>query len=178
MGGLDSPPFFLYGLDIVNQWRYPMPYADPEKRRQALRDWRARNPEKQKAINARAAEGDRLYRLAHKDQYAQYQQNSRRRNPRQHLLSDAKGRAKRAGIPFTVTIDDITWVTHCPILGVELAYIKGDGKVRTNSATLDRRTNDLGYVPGNVFVLSHRANRLKSDATILEIEAILRYMRG
>jgi len=26
--------------------------------------------------------------------------------------------------------------------------------------------------------LSHRANRLKSDATILEIEAILRYMRG
>lgn len=155
-----------------------MPYADLEKRRKALRDWRTRNPGKQKAINARAAERERLYRLSHKEQYAQYQRNSRRRNPRQHLLNDAKARAKKAGIPFTVTVDDIVWVTHCPILGVELVYIKGDGKVRTSSATLDRRTNELGYVPGNVFVLSHRANRLKSDATILEIEAILRYMRA
>ncbi len=155
-----------------------MPYADPEKRRQALRDWRTRNPDKQQAINARASDRERAYRRSHLTQYAQYQQNSRRRNPQAHLLMDAKRRAKNASLPFSVVLSDINWVTHCPIFGVELDYIKGNGKVRTTSATLDRRVNDLGYVPGNVFVLSHRANRLKSDATVLELEAILRYMKG
>ena len=123
-------------------------------------------------------ERQRLYRLAHLADYAQYQQNSRRRRPRAHLIMDARGRAKLAGIPCTITEDDIMWVTHCPVFGTELMYAKGSGKVRSNSATLDRRTNELGYVPGNVFVISHRANRMKQDATVAELEAILQYMRA
>lgn len=155
-----------------------MPYADPAKRAEALRNWRKNNPEKQQAINDRAKESNAAYRRSHLSQYATYQQNSRRRNAKQHLVIDARGRAKKNGIPCTITVDDIDWVTHCPIFGIELVYVKGDGKVRTNSATLDRRTNDLGYVPGNVFAISHRANRIKSDATVAELEAILTYMKG
>ena len=44
--------------------------------------------------------------------------------------------------------------------------------------TLDRKVNALGYVKGNVFVISHRANRLKQDATADELAAILAYMKS
>jgi len=117
------------------------------------------------------------YRREHKDLYARLQANSRKRNPRKHLVIDARARAKRYGVPADITEKDIQWVTHCPALGVELIYGRtgGDGR-RANSATLDRRDNTKGYVKGNVFVLSHRANRIKSDATIAELEAILQFM--
>lgn len=155
-----------------------MPYADLDKRRDALRRWRENNPDKQKTINARRAPKEKEYRQTHLAQYAEYQRQSRRRNARQHLVIDARGRAKKAGLPCTITVDDIIWPTHCPIFGSELVYIKGSENFRRSSVTLDRRTNELGYVPGNVFAISHRANRIKSDATIAELEAILAYMKG
>lgn len=118
------------------------------------------------------------YRKEHLENYAEYQRQSRARNPQQHMVYDARARAKRYGVPGTITVEDIQWVTHCPVFGVELVYgrAKGDG-MRTNSATLDRKVNDLGYVPGNVFVISHQANRLKADATIEQVEALLKYMK-
>ncbi len=45
-----------------------------------------------------------------------------------------------------------------------------------NYSTLDRVVPSLGYVKGNVRVISFRANRLKNNATIDEIRAILAYM--
>lgn len=118
------------------------------------------------------------YRKAHLAEYAIYQRNSRRRNARQHLVYDARARAKRDGIVCDIGVDTIDWPKCCPILGVELVYVKGEGKVRSAAATLDRKINSLGYVKGNVFVISHRANRLKSDATAAELASILTYMNS
>ena len=116
------------------------------------------------------------YRREHKELYARLQANSRRRNPRNHLVTDARARAKRYGVPADITIADIDWVTHCPVFGIELIYgrTKGAGQ-RANSATLDRRDNSKGYIKGNVFVISHRANRIKSDATAEELAAVAKY---
>ena len=116
------------------------------------------------------------YRKAHLKEYAQYQRNSRKRNPKHHLVYDARARARRNGVPYDLTVEDLTWPTHCPVLGIELFYgrAEGDGQ-RQNSATLDRRDNSKGYVKGNVFVISHRANRIKSDATAAELEAVAKY---
>ena len=47
----------------------------------------------------------------------------------------------------------------------------------TNKATLDKLVPELGYVPGNVFIISWRANKLKSNMTIDELEKILNYMK-
>lgn len=47
-----------------------------------------------------------------------------------------------------------------------------------DSPSLDRVIPELGYVPGNVIVISWRANNLKRDATIEELEAVIAYMRA
>ena len=46
-----------------------------------------------------------------------------------------------------------------------------------NSPNLDRIFPKKGYVPGNVRVISQRANRIKSDATVEEMRAVLRDMQ-
>lgn len=65
--------------------------------------------------------------------------------------------------------------THCPVLGVKLAYGPGRGrKLYENgtAASLDRIHNHLGYVKGNVIVISLRANLLKGQATVEELRKI------
>lgn len=91
----------------------------------------------------------------------------------------ARARASARGIPFSISVEDIKIPTRCPVLGFPLQTTKvgKKGSYRARP-TLDRRINELGYVPGNVFVISHKANTLKSDATEQELEAILRYVRG
>lgn len=48
----------------------------------------------------------------------------------------------------------------------------GDG-----SPTIDRMLPHRGYVRGNVTVISARANRIKSDASIDDVKRVLAYMR-
>lgn len=123
------------------------------------------------------------YRKANLPKYAAYQRNSRARNPREHLIYQARQRATRDGLPFNITVDTVQWPTHCPVLGIELNYSKEsveqrkEWQVRSNTVTLDRHVNALGYVVGNVFAISHRANRIKSDATAEELMAVARYAR-
>ncbi len=160
-----------------------MPYKDPEKAKEALRSWRARNPEKQKAIIARAAPRERAYRQAHKEEAAEWQRQWRANNPRETMIINARARAKKGGYPCTITVADLEWPTHCPIFGIELDYNAtptGQRKHAKRDAfpTLDKRDPFLGYTPGNVFVISYKANRLKQDATIGQLRALLRYAEG
>jgi hypothetical protein len=146
------------------------------------RAWRREYMRKRYAADPKMREDQRLYRSTRKPKYAEYQRNSRARSPKDHLVSQAKMRAKRDGLPFNLTVDGLYWPTHCPILGIKLNYSKEptaerEGwQLRSNTVTLDRRINELGYVAGNVFAISHRANRIKSDATFDELKAVLAYM--
>lgn len=65
---------------------------------------------------------------------------------------------------------DVTVPQYCPILGLELQ--PGVGRTHDASPTLDRIVPERGYVPGNVVVISMRANRLKSDAAVDELRRI------
>jgi hypothetical protein len=64
---------------------------------------------------------------------------------------------------------------RCPVLGVTLAL--GDNRSRDCSPSLDRVDPARGYVPGNVMVISNRANQAKSDLTCVELEAVVAYCR-
>jgi hypothetical protein len=94
----------------------------------------------------------------------------RHQNPAIQLWHSAKARAKEHGIPFTISKQDIIVPERCPILGVVLSH--GDGRPNANSPTLDRQIPGLGYIPGNICVISHRANSIKSDATANEIRLV------
>jgi hypothetical protein len=65
-------------------------------------------------------------------------------------------------------------VTHCPLLGLELTYANCAGNnTPQNYATLDKINPTKGYVPGNVQILSYRANTLKNSATLDELKLIV-----
>ena len=94
-------------------------------------------------------------------------------------ISGAKARAKQRGIPFNITVNDVEWPSYCPALGIELDYslgIKGSGGA-FNSPSLDRIIPSKGYIKGNVIVVSNLANRIKTDATIDQIERVASYYR-
>ena len=91
-------------------------------------------------------------------------------NPAKYLVGMAKYRAKRTGLVFALTEADVSIPKFCPVLGIELGPVCGG--CRSNSPSLDRIDNLKGYVRGNVIVVSHRANCLKRDATLLELQRI------
>lgn len=90
------------------------------------------------------------------------------------MLESAKARAKRFGIPFRLSAQDIVLPKHCPVLGVELKQSKSQGPCDA-SPTLDRVRPEKGYVRGNVIVVSFRANRIKSNATVRELQKVARF---
>lgn len=81
-----------------------------------------------------------------------------------HLLCAARRRARLKDIPFSITADDFEIPEFCPILGIKLVVTTGRG-AGPDSASLDRIDLSFGYVPGNIQVISMRANRMKSDAS-------------
>lgn len=87
----------------------------------------------------------------------------------------AKTRAKKKGVDFRITVDHIVIPARCPVLGLKLQ--PADTRWSDNSPTLDRVDPKRGYVPGNVQVISHRANRLKSDGTAAEHTKIAAWQR-
>ena len=93
----------------------------------------------------------------------------RERRPVAYLLNVARQRCNRTGTEFCITEADLTMPTHCPLLGTPL-----DTYAESIDAhpSIDRINPELGYVPGNVWIISHRANRIKSNATFAELIAI------
>lgn len=84
----------------------------------------------------------------------------------------AKCRARRKGKLFTIPRSSIIIPSHCIVLGIPL-----DSRNRDYNPTIDEIIPGLGYVPGNVEIISGRANRIKSDASLRDIQAIECYMR-
>jgi hypothetical protein len=102
---------------------------------------------------------------------SEYRQN----NPVKQLLVNARSRAKKRGIIFELVEADIIIPEVCPILGIPL-FVTGY-RPTGNSPTLDQIIPGTGYVKDNVCVISHKANTMKQNNTIEDLERFLRYMR-
>jgi hypothetical protein len=92
------------------------------------------------------------------------------------MLKRAEKRALEKDVPFKLTMDDIDIPIYCPILKVKLEIGKTSGP-DDFSPSLDRIIPELGYVPGNVKIISMRANRIKTNATIEDIKNVLLYLK-
>lgn len=90
------------------------------------------------------------------------------RNPEYILWNAARQRAKRDGLRFSIERSDVVIPETCPLLAIPIK--RGGGRLNPTSPSLDRINNDLGYVPGNVWVISWHANRIKSNASLGELE--------
>jgi hypothetical protein len=148
-----------------------------------MRAWRADNPE-------RAAQAQATYRAANRTTLNEAQKARYRANPEKYkeasrrnrlakfthyLVVRIKRKAALLGIPFNLEPSDITVPERCPVLGIELTP-SGRGQ-RDDAPSLDRIRPEKGYVKGNVQIVSMKANRIKNDATIEELEKVLAFMR-
>lgn len=95
-------------------------------------------------------------------------------NPERGLLRLARQRCRKSGVVCTIAESDIVIPEFCPILGMRLEF--GDMDSRDNSPSLDRIKPELGYVPGNVAVISFKANRIKNHGSADEHRRIADWM--
>lgn len=132
------------------------------KRRRELELIRRQNPEYVKKINER----DKL------------RMHSNSNSIKLSLLRSAKQRAKTKGLEFNIDISDIELPKVCPLLGIPLSSSYREvGKTIDNSYSIDRINPNKGYVKGNVWVISYKANRIKNDASLEELELIVKNLK-
>lgn len=88
-------------------------------------------------------------------------------------VRNARQRARQRELPFNISASDLELPPVCPVLGTEWTF--GTGYTDPRIPTLDRVKPELGYVVGNVRVISLRANSLRSDASAAELRAVAAY---
>lgn len=82
---------------------------------------------------------------------------------KQNLYRNAKKRALKKGLEFTIELKDIHIPKRCPILKVPLICST------RYSPSIDRIYPDKGYIKGNIAVISNLANSMKANATRQEL---------
>ena len=85
---------------------------------------------------------------------------------RRRLLRGAKHRAKTRRIPFEITVEDIQIPKICPVFGVEFDF---GANAKRYAPSIDRIDNQLGYVKGNIQIISNLANSMKWNSTPTEL---------
>lgn len=115
--------------------------------------WRAQKKDQARRRHARMTEDERY--AERRRQYVG--------NVVSYMATNARSRAKERGLPCDITWRDIVIPAVCPVLGIPL--VVSVGQVTEGSPTLDRIIPELGYVKGNIIVVSELANRIKTNAT-------------
>jgi hypothetical protein len=93
-------------------------------------------------------------------------------------LGNTKCVCEKQGIPFDITVEDLApYPLTCPVLGVPINWM-ATGSSGNDSPSIDRMIPELGYTKGNVRLISNRANRMKGDASVADLERILEYMKN
>lgn len=95
-------------------------------------------------------------------------QKYRQNNWKLKMLWQAKATAARKNLDFNLEESDIVIPSHCKYLNIPLTQSLGEGVIWSNTS-LDRIDSSLGYIKGNVEVISRKANSIKNMATIDEL---------
>ena len=128
------------------------------------------NPE----VRERALERTRKWRKENKEINKQICDAWREANPLQNYLIEIRSSAKKAGVPFNLTLDDFNIPKTCPILGIEL--VKNKLSAKDNSPSIDRIIPDIGYVKGNIQIISFLANKMKNSADFEQLRSFAKWV--
>ena len=107
-----------------------------------------------------------------------YQREYFKNNREKYLYWQVKGRALRGGLPFNLEPEDLVIPDVCPVLGIPLFRNTGGKRPTANSPSVDRIIPELGYVKGNIQVISQRANVMKNDASPDELRKFAEWVRN
>lgn len=89
----------------------------------------------------------------------------------QKIYDRAKTRATRKGREFNIEVEDIVIPDVCLVFGVPLI------EDTEYAPSIDRIDSSKGYVKGNIQIISRRANLLKNNATIEELENVINFLK-
>ena len=141
------------------------------RQREATRRYKTRHPERVRQV-----------RKSHYYEKEKIACRKRKQDPKKWLatvLPSIRFRAKKAGLECDIEVGDIDVPTTCPILGVELVFGAETGGIpHEHSPSVDRIDPTKGYTKNNCQIISTRANRLKYNATIDEVRALLAWMES
>jgi len=122
-------------------------------------------------------ETEKKYRTLNAERLSEYQKTWRRANPASHILARTKHRAKKEGIDFNISHEDLNIPEFCPVFGTKLEVCAGkNGGPSPNSYSIDRIDPSVGYMKGNVRVISNLANAMKQNATKEQLERFARWI--
>lgn len=87
-----------------------------------------------------------------------------------------KSYCKKHNIDFNLTEEYLKsiWTEVCPVFGVKFVMFD---KSNDCSPALDKIDPTKGYVKNNVCFISARANRIKYDASVQELEQVINYIK-
>jgi hypothetical protein len=117
-----------------------------------------------------------VYYNENKERYRSSRAKKYRSDVALSLWRSAKYRAKKRGIEFCIKKRDVYVPDKCPVLGVDLVVSRGH--VKPNSPTIDRIDPQKGYIKGNIIVVSSKANTIKSNATVKELEMVYGFYKN
>jgi hypothetical protein len=153
-------------------------YKNKRRERTALKkqdaSWVEKNKLRQKELRLKKKEEN-------PEKYKQYladKKKYREENKQKYMFLSSRSRARYANIPYNLTEDDIIIPEYCPILGMKLEFVERNNNL--NSPSIDKIIPELGYVKGNVRVISRKANMMKLNCNFEELKTfsknILKYI--
>jgi len=143
------------------------------KRNAYMRRWKKDNKKKVNKINKGWKDNNRQVVRDRGREYARVRAGTGE-GYRTLWLSNCKHRAKKKGVPFDLTLEDLVFSEVCPILGIPM--VMRSGSFHDNSPSIDRMIPAKGYVKGNVQIISYRANRLKAHGSLEDLRKIVAWM--
>lgn len=100
----------------------------------------------------------------------------------QKMVNRARKRARDNNMECDIDLKYVQSIMTdtCPMLNIPLRFpsakCNDNSLMKDNSPSIDRIDNSKGYVRENVIVVSHRANRIKNDATLDELKLIVSFL--
>jgi len=91
--------------------------------------------------------------------------------PREYLWGSAFRRAKKRNEKFLLKVEDIIIPEICPLLNIKMQINKS--KAKDNSYSIDKIDPNKLYEKNNVWVISHKANSSKNNASIEEYKMLV-----
>lgn len=156
-----------YLYDLMYPERHTFKSSGKARMTEAERKEKSRQRAKERYWKAKEQQGEYVRGYQPKGSMQVY-------TPWYKMWAGAKARADKKKLPFNITQENVRELVvdlvYCPVLGIKLNW--NSTKLEDDSPTLDKIIPELGYVQGNIAIISCKANRIKTDATVDEVRKV------